>query len=409
MTHEPPDDDVIPFPSARDRRRPSEGRGEFFALDSRMWEKACGLGVNAAVAYMALACGTGPDNATTSWSVHALEQRFFTRQRAQKAIADLIKAKLLDQTGFGGKATKYKLTGILEREPADAVDGIEALEPVRQHREPEWRFNERHREWKRAREELAAANDARVWLPKSLVEGVPGDVAAPLELVRRMQDPLALRLLVSLYHHQNLAEDGALHWRVIRREHKMQAVCSGEGFAAHAITTLETRCWPHQDALRGQYVGDAKGGEDKNGDEAWISSGKAFWNRWSAFVRAGLVEEVPYLVEADTDDALALWACSELAGEPIEREIAAAGQAAAIAMLKPDLLTIYRDAGTRFVLVPNECNNAKVFGLYRLRYRPRTATTAAWWARLQEEGRATADRFRAMAGLPPKMRAPSAS
>jgi hypothetical protein len=43
-------------PSASDRR------GGFFAVDRRAWARACGLGMNAAVAYLVLARGTGGDN-----------------------------------------------------------------------------------------------------------------------------------------------------------------------------------------------------------------------------------------------------------------------------------------------------------------------------------------------------------
>jgi hypothetical protein len=49
-----------------------------------------------------------------------------------------------------------------------------------------------------------------IWLPNnnSLVDGAGGEPVSPLELVTRPQDPLLLRLLVDLYHGQDLAEHG---------------------------------------------------------------------------------------------------------------------------------------------------------------------------------------------------------
>ena len=40
----------------------------FFAIDRRAWARVCALGLNAAVAYLVVACGTGGDNRTTSLS-----------------------------------------------------------------------------------------------------------------------------------------------------------------------------------------------------------------------------------------------------------------------------------------------------------------------------------------------------
>ena len=46
-----------------------------FAVDCRAWSKACDIGLNAAVAYLMLARGTGGDQRTVGWSVNAIENR----------------------------------------------------------------------------------------------------------------------------------------------------------------------------------------------------------------------------------------------------------------------------------------------------------------------------------------------
>lgn len=47
-------------------------KGQFFAIGKPQWNEACKLGLNAAVALLALGRGTGHDNATTAWSAKAI-------------------------------------------------------------------------------------------------------------------------------------------------------------------------------------------------------------------------------------------------------------------------------------------------------------------------------------------------
>src|SRR5215470_5625611 len=48
-------------------------------------------GLNAAVTHLVMARGTGPDNRTTQWSVHSIEQRTgISRPNAAKAVNDLL-------------------------------------------------------------------------------------------------------------------------------------------------------------------------------------------------------------------------------------------------------------------------------------------------------------------------------
>ena len=202
------------------------GRGGFFAIDRRAWALVCGaadelgLGMNAAVAYLALARGTGRDNRTTTWSVNAIEERFLSRGRAQKAIDDLKTAGVVRQTGFGGKATRYELV------PAHEIPGAEGCrEPLtgeerfllnRLHLAPGDRLTVPRAgtaaTWGTTQplavaQSLVAKEYARevapeafevvpydaeaeaepdwIWLPNELVDGIAGEVAPPVELVRQ--------------------------------------------------------------------------------------------------------------------------------------------------------------------------------------------------------------------------------
>jgi hypothetical protein len=65
--------------------------GGFFAIDARIWAKVTTTGMNEAVAYLVLACGTSHDNKTTSWSTNAvMKYAGIGWVRAKDAIVRLI-------------------------------------------------------------------------------------------------------------------------------------------------------------------------------------------------------------------------------------------------------------------------------------------------------------------------------
>ena len=73
-----------------DKDKGITAEGNFFAVDSRLWERVCAFGLNEAVAYIVLARGTGRDNRTTTWSVESIERYTgISRHRAAAAVKDL--------------------------------------------------------------------------------------------------------------------------------------------------------------------------------------------------------------------------------------------------------------------------------------------------------------------------------
>ena len=107
-------------------RRSGDGRGDFFAVDRRAWAFVCGLGLNAAVSYLAIACGTGGDNRTSKWSAKAIRKRTaISRSRAPAAIAELERAGaiLRDPTSKPSRP-KYKIV------PAHQIPGCEGYPPA---------------------------------------------------------------------------------------------------------------------------------------------------------------------------------------------------------------------------------------------------------------------------------------
>ena len=215
---------------------PRRSGGHFFAIDRRSWAAATALGLNPAVAYIVMACGTGKDNRSTAWSVDAVRRHGgLTLLRSQAAVRLLSAEGFLRLTNDGGKRPRYDLL------PAK---DIAATNVSRKPPEGEWylRLLEQVRSGKRIRKgdtlfadrlvadgwlvgsvgagyAIADAPDERpqwIWLPNSLVLGA-GNERPPLRLARETQDVLVLRLLVDLYDGENLAEDGGVSRRLFTR------------------------------------------------------------------------------------------------------------------------------------------------------------------------------------------------
>ena len=79
-----------------DEEPPASSRGRFFAVHRRIWTAVCSLGMNPAVAYLVIACGTARDMVRSTWSVHAVEKyTSISRLRARDAIQTLVSSRVL--------------------------------------------------------------------------------------------------------------------------------------------------------------------------------------------------------------------------------------------------------------------------------------------------------------------------
>jgi hypothetical protein len=219
----------------------------FFAVDRRAWARVCALGLNPAVAYLVLACGTGGDNRTTRWSDQAVRKYTdLTRVRTDNAMATLIEKGLV-RLEVGGSRPRYYVT------PAHEVPGCDAEKGG----DPDW-----------------------IWLPNTIVLGAAAETP-PVRLLRQAQYPAALRLFVDLYHSHGLADDGGVHWRCIRQGYTRHKV--GErgsfvvwGFQASTLETWATTAFvaPHLTG-RTQEVVAADGSKRKQDTGL-----KSFWEAW---------------------------------------------------------------------------------------------------------------------------------
>jgi hypothetical protein len=409
------------------------GRGRFFAVDHRAWAHVCKLGMNPAVAYLVVACGTGGDNRTTKWSANAIERRTgISRSRAKSAITQLEQAGLIRRDPASKPAyPKYRVT------PAHELPGCEEFLPPALNRGQQrvfeqirdgWTFvpntisrTKQPNEWQRwgtssprqIADELvklgcavhglngnyqavrhdpeAAAKPVWIWLPNALVEGADAETP-PVELVRQTDDVLTLRLLVNLYGAQNLEEDGGIHFRQIREFYARHRVGEQGPYVVWGFTPKPATAFLTAPFVAPHMTGKT---DEKGSDTGW----PGFWACWIRLQTLGLVEFVGHLVHADTAEGEIIHPMAlGNTGLQIEREVCQAADFAAATMLTLDQGEWAHERGVViFAPVLRHIEDVQMVGIARLRYRPRTNRTLSFMSR-EAEWRATIARLQELRG-----------
>jgi hypothetical protein len=199
-----------------------------FSIDRGAFRCASLGGLNSAVAHLVMARGTGPNNATTQWSVNAIEQRTgISHPNASKAVRDLLNRAIWKKTR-GGRHPIYEvvpgnqipggpftadeqgaIAAIRDNRsvPYESAAAVEALKARRIVRE----YNVGRRKSLDLDEAAIAAltEPLAVWLPNTLVDGAANEVP-PVELLRQTRSLPALRLLIELYAAQFLPNYGGV-------------------------------------------------------------------------------------------------------------------------------------------------------------------------------------------------------
>jgi hypothetical protein len=382
----------------------------FFAVDARIWAKLCVPGMmNEAVAYIVQARGTGRDNRTTTWSVESIERYTgISRHRAATAV------KNLQAIGFtrllrGGTKPKYDLVPFSELPSADprpTLSGPESLAV-------DWvrrgiglgRNDQRHarnaakKGWLLEHQgefTIAPVPEMKpdlIWLPNEVVDGAAGETP-PLELVRQTQDPMTLRLIIDMYHAQNLREDGGVSRRFIWK--KFDRVKIGE----HAQFTVwgfhqpsEWLSWENRLTLphRRELTNEEK--------TAGRSQGCDFFQRTVYLSNLALIQWVPHLVESAEETGEIIHPLRMGGSDNIEDLLGHAAHEAGKALITEGQYDwAVKNGIHQLVPVPRHIANVQMIGIARLRYRPHTRMTTAWWADLKANAEKHLARYAAIAG-----------
>lgn len=225
-------------------------KGGFFAIHSRIWAKVTALGMNEAVAYLVLACGTGQDNKATFWSTNAvMRYAGIGWARAKPAIERLIAGGFIRfAKTHTASNPRYELATIREltdhqtiTDPSTPLDPWErdVLAELQAGKQPTQKAGlkcavrlyqrgllGRDAEGLYKLPESAAedSDDNLIWLPNAIVVGTKSGEESPVQRLRSAGCIWAFRLFVDLYVAQNLRDDGGVNPRFIRRKFDRQKI-----------------------------------------------------------------------------------------------------------------------------------------------------------------------------------------
>jgi hypothetical protein len=386
----------------------------FFAVDRGAFRCAAIGGLNSAVAHLIMARGTGRDNRTTQWSVHSIEQRTgISRPKAAKAVKDLVERGIWKKVRDGqhpiyetvpgyqiqggpftadeqaaiaairaGDDLPNESTAVVKALMARGIAEQIALTSSRRMRRP----------YKLDDVAIAALTEPlAVWLPNALIDGASNEVP-PVELIRQTRSLAALRLLIELYAVQFLPNYGGVPRELLKVVFERAKV--GEqgpfvvwGFRPKQMTTGWDLARPF---LTGQFTTRDDG---TRLDAGWDAS---FFPAVQILTDIGLVEKVGMLLDGSDNEAEIIHPYAIRGGEAAERELATAANLAAQMMLTEGQLGWSQEEGYHLVPVLKHITKAAVAEVFRLKYRPHTTATAAWYAVMQQTTTEYLDHYRAM-------------
>lgn len=292
----------------------------FFCISPAHIETLSTEDVRTFVAYLVMSCGTGGDNTTTKWSVQSVEK--YGHMRTEKAREAVERLKEL---------------GIV-------VQDMESSRP----RHPVHKIQGH-----------GTRLEGQVWLPRTLVEGADQkEKDYPLRRIRESGDPLLLRLLLDLYAHHDLPEWGGVNPKAICKRQEVAAKIDAAGGAMNVwgFDTKPDAVWPVLSTIH-KNLGEI---ED-------------FWKRLSLLKSFGHLEEVITLL--DSPDGDPIFSCEDDA--PI------------LGKLKDCCEELLFDKNWAYAYmyvlpIPAHIQEPHLISLYRLKYRPHTKRTAAWFAKMNQ-------------------------
>jgi hypothetical protein len=109
---------------------------------------------------------------------------------------------------------------------------------------------------------------------------------------------------------------------------------------------------------------------------------------------------VPTLVEGEGSDAEIIHPYGMRNAESLEDRLGRAAHDAALSMLTDRQHEWAAEQELRLAPVPRHITNVQMIGIARLRYRPKTRKTAAWWADLQAKGEGFLQKYEALSAAP---------
>jgi hypothetical protein len=334
----------------------SKSAGDF-SIDIRMFnEISKTLGVDAAVAYVIMASGTGHDHSTTSWSCNAIENYGgYHHKVAKQLIRNLIEGKFGNQTKAGTKP-QYKLA---------TWSDYKAVPDSK---------------------EISANNKA--WISREFVTGV-NDTASPIKRLRYCGDKGLIALAIALYRYRDASAAGHMPPEILAGAPYAAMPIGGNGpYAIWKFTATEGYELHDREPLR-LYAGSD-------------GTNRVLFERLQKLMEIGIVYWQPALFDAI---------------EPLSKKIVEFG-ADMLGTITNRVIDAHPNSaaqhGARNWLIDDEYENylvpvesyipqPTIRPLLHLRYLPNTDQTKKWLADRDEQWRKMGHATDSLLKLPPTL------
>jgi hypothetical protein len=376
-------------------------KGGFFIVSRSLWSAVCDLGLNEAVGYLALSCGTARNNRSTSWSLESMRKHTgISWVRGRAALDRLVSAGLM---AYGEKHTKdkprYEIvskdvwtqkvrfhsirslnswdqsvlnplldhpTSIIHKKKSNA-SSVKTLVEKGLIREQQYG-------------EYVLVPDSKseedpIWLPNTIVTGTERGEASPVKRLRSNGDIWTLRLFVDLYDAHNLRDDGGISPWLLRYNYERKKVGEHASYTLWGFKASGGTAW---------HLGPF---ERHNVRPKLEDGGSPVWHSLNALEGLGLLSFVPHLWDGPpgegkmgTAEIVHPYGIAGVGGEPIEIQIGSAAHKAVLSLAYSERLQAAASEGFRhFCPVRSALPNVQLVGVGRLRYRPHTRRTGAWY------------------------------
>lgn len=309
----------------------TDKRGKFFQVDMNKFDKVCNLGLYPAIAYITIACGVQRGTDISTWSVNAVEKwAGIGRPRAKRAIDELKRRHMIVAASYTVGRRTHKAWQL----PTS--------------KEPDWAY-----------------------LPNTFITSATTETA-PIERLRKLGSIESIRMIIQIYHLQDLPASGGLDWSFVHGYYERELITERGRFRIYGWNHKGWRA-PKESSLRAQF------GQLTN------LTNQQFFDTITALVDLGLVEWVRMLIERQDPDAEIVFPCADIgSGTEIERELYLTAHETAEAMIGDNGQKYQLDSFDVVAPIPDDLPDVAAINVLRTRYRAHTARQFAWGAELHK-------------------------
>jgi hypothetical protein len=192
---------------------------------------------------------------------------------------------------------------------------------------------------------------------------------------------MLLRLLVELYSIQNLREDGGIQRRALYRSYERMRIAECGPWTVWGFRSTGTRYVRWGDSVLDVHRRAPTKDERADGK----NDAQDLFARLDLLTALHLLDWRAHVFESADDSAEVVLRCGMGGSEGIEDRLGQAADDAGFALLGEGQAVRLSEDGYRLVPMPRHLGRVEMCDVARLRYRPRTSLTAAWYAELQSD------------------------